>query len=129
MHAFASARADALSPQPVAERAARPRISRARDVSRLDAPRSRARVDDVLVARLAVGDLAAEDALRARHHDALFNAAYEVIADEDEAREIAEATLDELFAGWPPERGRVAGWLRRRARRRARSRVHALGGD
>lgn len=84
--------------------------------------------DDVLVERIAAGDLQAALQLKARHGKRLYALAIEILGDETEAERVVEATLEEACAGWPPERGQVKRWLTRLVRREARAWRNVLSG-
>jgi DNA-directed RNA polymerase specialized sigma24 family protein len=84
--------------------------------------------DDILVERIAAGDLVAASQLKARHGKRLHAIAIEILGDETEAQRVVDATFEEACAGWPPERGHVKRWLTRLVRREARAWREVLSG-
>ncbi len=109
--------------------AARPRPSASRRSRRSSPTSSLEDVhDDEIVERLALGDLEAAEALRARYLRQLRRTATAILGDEREVARVVETALEEACSGWPPERGQVGRWLTRLARRAAVARKRALSG-
>jgi hypothetical protein len=100
-----------------------PRRSRRKSTSSLDDVH-----DDEIVERLALGDIGAAEALRARYIGRLRRTASPILGDEGEVARVVEAALEEACSGWPPERGQVDRWLTRLVRRAAVARKRALWG-
>lgn len=84
--------------------------------------------DDDIVERVALGDLEAAEALRARYAGRLRRTAAPILGDEGEVARVVESVLEEACSGWPPERGQVDRWLTRLVRRASVARKRALWG-
>ncbi|HEY2516518.1 MAG TPA: hypothetical protein VGI39_36865 [Polyangiaceae bacterium] len=83
--------------------------------------------DDEVIERIAAGDLEAAQMLRTRYRNQLVSTAGTILSDKDEVSLTVDAVLEEACTEWPPERGQVGRWLRRRTRRAAIARRRALG--
>jgi hypothetical protein len=84
--------------------------------------------DDEIVERVALGDIEAAEALRARYIGRLRRTAAPILGDEGEVVRVVESVLEEACSGWPPERGQVDRWLTRLVRRASVARKRALWG-
>jgi len=85
-------------------------------------------VDD-LAERMVLGDGVALDALKRRFSRQLIGIVRDILGSRAAAIALVDDVFEDASREWPPERGRVRGWLLRLVRRAARRRLAVRGVD